>query len=188
MENMMALPTPEEAAAALAEADTSRARLAGGLTLPSFFYSSLGVTVAVQIAAGAGEVALDTVLTRSLAIAGAALFGLTAGLQLVRFRQLNGVRIGGLTSRVVLGTGWAAGVSYGLALTVACWAALAGRWWLVAVCAGAGGLGYALSGRRWVRRYRGDPASHARAESAGWLVAGSALALAAMALLVLVGR
>ena len=70
----------------------------------------------------------------------------------------------------MLGTGWPAAVSYALALGAAFWAALAGLWWLVAVCACAGGLGYALSGRRWLRLYRGDPAAYARGESAGWLV------------------
>ena len=68
----MELPTPEDAAAALAGAETSRAQLAGGLGLPSFFYSSIGVAVAVQIAAAAVEVAFDTGRTRLLAIAGAA--------------------------------------------------------------------------------------------------------------------
>ncbi|MGH3381991.1 MAG: hypothetical protein ACRDP6_45415 [Actinoallomurus sp.] len=187
MENMM-VPTPEDAAAALAEAETSRAQLAGGLGLPSFFYSSIGVTVAIQIAAAAVEVAFDTGWSRLLSIAGAAIFALTAGIQLFRFRRLNGVRIGGLTSRVVLGTGRAAATSYALALGAAFWAALAGLWWLVAVCACAGGLAYTLSGRRWLHLYRGDPATHARAESAGWLVVISALALAALALLVLVGH
>jgi hypothetical protein len=188
MENMMAVPTPEDAAAALAGAETSRAQLAGGLRLPSRFYSSIGAAVAVQIATAAGEVALDTGRTRLLAIAGAAVFGLAAGVQLVRFRRLNGVRIAGLTSRVVLGTGWSAATSYAVALCAASWAAVAGLWWLVAVCAAAGGLAYALSGRRWVRRYRGDPATHARAESAGWLAVVAALALAALTLLALVGR
>jgi hypothetical protein len=188
MENMMELPTPEDAAAVLAEAETSRAHVAGGLRLPSFFYSSIGVSVAVQIATAAVEVAFDTGWTRVLAIAGAAVFALTAVVQLFRFRRLNGVRIGGLTSRVVLGTGWPAVVSYALALSAAFWAALGGLWWLVAVCAFAGGLAYTLSGRRWMRLYRGDPAAHARAESAGWLVVVSALVLAALTLLVLVGR
>jgi len=184
----MELPTPEDAAAALAGAETSRAQLAGGLGLPSFFYSSIGVAVAVQIAAAAVEVAFDTGRTRLLAIAGAAVFALTAGIQLVRFRRLNGVRIGGFTSRVVLGTGRVAATSYALALGAAFWAGLTGLWWLVAACACAGGLAYTLSGRRWWRLYRGDPATHARAESAGWLVVISALALAALTLLVLVGR
>jgi hypothetical protein len=63
--------------------------------------------------------------------------------------------------------------------------ARAGLWWLVAVCACAGGLAYGLSGRRWLRLYRGDPATRARAESAGWLVVISALALAGLALLLI---
>ncbi len=78
----MGLPTPEDAAAALAAAETSRAQLAGGLRLPSFFYSSIGVAVAIQIATAAVEVAFDTGWTRLLAIAGVALFALTAGIQL----------------------------------------------------------------------------------------------------------
>lgn len=93
--------------------------------------------------------------------------------------------VGGLASRVVLGSALAAGTSYGLALGAAFWAAFAGRCWLVAVCARAGGLGYALSGRRCLRLYRGDPATHARAESVGWLVVVSALALAGLALLLI---
>ncbi len=186
----MGLPTPDDAAAALAEAETSRAKLAGGLGLPSFFYSSIGVAVAIQIAAAAVEFAFEvrvvdayTGWTRLLSIAGAAIFALTAGIQLFRFRRLNGVWIGGLASRVVLGSALAASTSYALALGAAFWAALAGLWWLVAVCACAGGLAYTLSGRRWLRLYRGDPATHARAESAGWLVVISALALAGLALL-----
>ncbi len=184
----MAMPTPDDAAAALAQAGTSRTQLAGGLGLPSCFHSSIGVTVALQIAAAAVEVAFDTGWTRLLALAAAALFAATAGLQLSRFRRLNGVRIGGLTSRVALGTGWEAASSYAVALGGAFWAALSGRWWLVALCAGAGGLAYAYSGQRWLRRYRRAPAAHAQAESAWWLVVLSALALVALALLALVGR
>jgi hypothetical protein len=185
MENMMGLPTPEDAAAALAAAEISRAQLAGSLELPSFFYSSIGAAVAIQIAAAAVEFAFDTGWTRLLAIAGVAIFALTAGIQLSRFRRLNGVWIGGLASRVVLGTGLASSASYALALAAAFWAAFAGLWWLVAVCACAGGLAYGLSGRRWLRLYRGDPATHARGEAAGWLVVISALALAGLALLVI---
>jgi hypothetical protein len=188
MENMGSSPTPEDAAAALAEAEGSRAQLAGGLGLPPFFYSSIGVTVAVQIATAAVEVAFDTGWTRLLAIGGAALFALAASVQLSRFRRLNGVRIEGLTSRVVLGTGPVTAISYALALGAAFWAALTGLWWLVVVCACTGGLAYTLNGRRWLRLYRGDPATHARAESAGWLAVIAALALAALTLMVLVGR
>lgn len=39
--------------------------------------------------------------------------------------------------------------------------------------------------RRWLRLYRGDPATHARGEAAGWLVVISALGLAGLALLVI---
>ncbi len=49
--------------------------------------------------------------------------------------------IGGLASRVVLGTGLAASTSYALALGAAFWAALAGLWWLWRL-RGAGGLAY----------------------------------------------
>lgn len=183
----MGLPTPEDAAAALAAAETSRARLADGLALPPYFHSSIGAAVAVQIGTAGVEVARDTGWSRVLALAGAGVFVATAGIQLLRFRRLNGVRIGGFTSQVVLGTGWLASTSYALGLGGAMWAALAGQWWLVALCAGAGGLAYTLSGRRWLRLYRGDPATHAPGESALWLVAVSALALAGLVLLV-VGR
>lgn len=184
MENMTDPPTPRDAAAALAEAETSRAQFADGLALPSFFYSSIGVTVAVQIATAAVEVGFDTGWTRLLAIAGAAVFALMAGIQLARFRRLNGVWLGGLTSRVLLATGRAAGASYALALGIAFWAAHVRLWWLAALGACAGGLAYTLSGRRWLRLYMGDPAAHARAEAAGWLVAVSALAVAALTLMV----
>lgn len=182
---MEGFPTPEDASAALAEAETSRAQLAGGLGLPSYFYSSIGVAVALQIATAGGGLASDTVWAPLLLIAGVAVFAMIAGIQLARFRRLNGVWIGGLASRVVLGTGLVASTSYVLALGAALWAAFAGLWWLVALCSCAGGLAYAVSGRRWWRLYRADPATHARAESAGWLMVISALAVAGLALLVI---
>jgi len=43
------------------------------------------------------------------------------------------------------------------------------RWWLVALWSAAGGAGYALGGRRWLRTYRAEPAAHGRGESAAWL-------------------
>src|SRR5690242_21868232 len=89
--------------------------------------------------------------------------------QLARFRRLNGVRLGGFVSRVVLGSATGASVSYPLALGAAIWAAYGGRWWLVALWSSVGGAAYALSGRWWMRAYRGDPAVHARGESLAWL-------------------
>jgi hypothetical protein len=72
-----------------------------------------------------------------------------------------------------------------LALGGSIWGAFNGVGWLVALCAVAGGAAYALSGRRWWRRYQGDPASHSRGESAGWIAILSAVAIAGLVLLVL---
>ena len=47
----------------------------------------------------------------------------------------------------------------------AIWAAFEEQWWLVGLCAIAGGVGYALCGARWVRSYRGDPAAHSKGQS-----------------------
>jgi len=49
----------------------------------------------------------------------------------------------------------------------------------------AGGAAYALSGRRWWRRYQGDPVSHGRGESAAWVAVFGVLAVAGLVLLVL---
>ncbi len=66
---------------------------------------------------------------------------------------------------MVLGTDAAASTVYFLALGAAIWAAFEARWWLVILCAIAGGLGYTLGGVRWMRSYRGDLA--ARRPTAG---------------------
>jgi hypothetical protein len=105
--------------------------------------------------------------------------------QLARFRRLNGVWLGGFASRVVLGTGPAASLSYVIALGAAIWAAYDARWWLVALWAIAGGAAYALSGRRWMDAYRARPAVHWRGESAAWLALLGVAAFAGLALLLL---
>jgi hypothetical protein len=117
--------------------------------------------------------------------AGLATFVAVAGVQLARFRRLNGVWLGGFASRVVLGTGTAASVSYVVALGAAIWVAYDARWWLVAVCSIAGGAAYALSGRRWLRGYRVQPAVHGRGESAAWLALLTVAAIAGLALLMI---
>ena len=196
MENSEPLPAPEDAAAALIEAEASRTHLAGTLALPSFFYAAIGAAVALQIATAAfggdllggqrlGVIADDRGWALAILLGGVALFVLVAAIQLVRFRQLNGVWLGGLASRVVLGTAPAASISYAFALGASIWGAFNGVRWLVAVCAVAGGAAYALSGRRWWRRYQGDPASHSRGESAGWIAILGVLAVAGVVLLVL---
>ncbi|MEP7161072.1 MAG: hypothetical protein ABI746_08200 [Dermatophilaceae bacterium] len=184
MENNVGFPTPDEAAAAIAQAKASRADLAGRLVLPRVFYSSIGAAVTLQIASAAVGLSEDSSRTPMLLVAGLAVFAVTAGVQLMRFRRLNGVWIAGLASRLVLGTGTAASTSYALALAASIWAGFAEMWWLVVLCSSAGGLAYALSGRQWLRRYHGDPARHARAESAAWLAVMIVLALAGLVLLV----
>ncbi len=113
-------------------------------------------------------------------------FVLVAVVQLVRFRRLNGVWVGGLASRVVFGSDAAASTAHFLAMGAAIWAAFEERWWLVGLCAIAGGVGYALCGVRWMRSYRGDPAAHSRGESVLLLVA-LVVPLFAGAVLLLVG-
>jgi hypothetical protein len=182
MESRRSRPTAAEAAASLRAAEAARAALAGTITTPRWFFAWLGAAVAVQIgttAAGLGESA------PGLLAAGLAVFGVVAGVQLLRFRRANGVWLGGFASRVVLGTATAASVAYAVALAAAIWAAYGERWWLVALWSAAGGAAYALSGSRWMRAYRGDPAAHARGESLAWLALLSAAALGGLALLVL---
>jgi hypothetical protein len=185
MANSKPPPTPEDAAAALVEAEASRTHLAGTLVLPSFFYAAIGAAIAVQIATTAFTIADDRVWALAIRPGGVALFVLVAAIQLVRFRQLNGVRLGGLASRVVLGTATAASISYAFAIGGSAWAGFNRMWWLAAVCAVAGGAAYALSGLRWWRRYQGDPASHSRGESAGLIATLGAVAVVGLVLLVL---
>jgi len=181
MESSGEHPTAAEAAVALTEAEASRTSLAHAITTPSWCFTSLGAAVAVQIgltALGFGEGALWPV------VAGLAVFATVAGVQLVRFRRRNGVWLGGFASRVVLGTATPASVAYAIALAAAIWAATDARWWLVALWSAAGGAGYALGGRRWLRTYRAEPAVHGRGESAAWLALFAVAAVGGAALLV----
>lgn len=166
MENVR--PTPAEAAVALDEAESARARLAGGLVLPSAFLTSIGVAIAVQIASAATGISSQDSRGVLLAGAGLAVFALTAVVQLERFRRCNGVWLAGLASHVVLGTAAVGSGVYAAAFSGAVWSAFAGAWWLVATSSVAGGVGYGLCGRRWVSTYRSDPGTHGRPESTAW--------------------
>src|SRR3954447_9806890 len=187
MESTPRRPTAEEASAALLEAEATRAALADHIATPSWFFVSMGVAIAAQIATvavGLGDKpALDAGELGSpwLVAAGLAVFAAVAGVQVARFRRLNGVWLGGFASRVVLGTATAASVSYPVALGAAIWAAYGERWWLVALWSLVGGAAYALSGLRWMHTYRGDPAAHARGESLAWLALVRAAAQRLMA-------
>lgn len=183
METSGSRPTPEEAAAALLDAGAARDHLANRVTLPSWFHTSIGLAVVVQTATLAVGVAAQSSAGIGLAVAGLVPFALVAAVQLVRFRRLNGVWVGGLASRVVFGSDAAASTVYLLAMGAAIWAAFEARWWLVGLCAIAGGLGYALRGVRWMRSYRDDPAAHSRGESVLLLAALAVPALAGAVLL-----
>ena len=178
---MESTPDASESALALADAERSRDRLAGALAIPSWFATSLGAAIALQIAAAAVGLGDDRPV---LVLAGVVPFLGVAAVQLLRFRRRNGVSLGGLASRVVFGTAAAAAVSYPVALGLALWAAYAERWALVAACAIAGGAAYGLSGRRWIRRYRAQPAANALGESAVVLALLGGAALVGIALLV----
>ncbi|GAA1146809.1 MULTISPECIES: hypothetical protein [Microbacterium] len=182
MESKSDDPTPEQALGQLADAEASRTALANRLVLPPFLLLALGSAIAVQIASTA---VVWTSRGYWFTIAGALLYVAVALLQLRRFRRVNGVTVGGFASRVVGGTATEATMSYLLALAGAMWAGFAGVWWLVPVCALAGGVGFALSGARWVRMYRADPAEHARGESVAFLLVLGVLAACGIALLFL---
>ena len=182
MESTSEHPTPADASAALADAEASCSALANSIATPSWLFTSLGVAIAVQIATAAVGLALGAPW---LLVAGVALFLAVAGAQLLRFRQLSGVWLGGFVSRVVLGTGTLASASYVVAFGAAIWAAYGGWWWLVALCSILGGAAYALSGRRWMRSYRAQPAVHGRGEPALWLALLTIAAIAGLVLLVL---
>jgi len=171
-----------EASAALDEAEASRAALAGRIATPPWFFTSMGAAIAVQIGTTAAAASDVTVW---LLVAGVTVLAAVAGIQLARFRRLNGVWLGGFASRVVFGTGTVASVSYAAALGGAIWAAYGSRWGLVGLFSLAGGGAYALSGRRWLRTYRSEPADHARGESVAWLAALGVMAAAGLALLLI---
>jgi hypothetical protein len=185
MENITGSPTADEASAALDEAEASRARLAGRIALPSWFYTSLGVAIAAQIATTAIGLGGNGLWGLAALMAGLVLFFVVAGVQLARFRRRNGVWLAGFASRVVLGTGYVTSATYALALGIAIWAALDELWALTILSAIAGGAAYALGGRRWVRAYRREPATYGPGESAAWLAVLGLLALAGLALLVI---
>lgn len=182
MESTPERPTAAEASAALTDAEASRARLAHSIITPAWFFASLGAVIAVQIAATAIGLGDDNPWALA---AGLMTFAAAAAVQLVRFRRLNGVWLGGFASRVVLGTGTAASTSYAVALGMAIWAAFESQWWLMTLCSLAGGAAYALSGRRWLGAYRARPAAHGRGESVAWLALVTVAAIAGLVLLVL---
>jgi hypothetical protein len=180
---MESIPSPDEAASLLNDAGRDRDRLAADLVLPAGYDVWLGAAVAIQLATVAFGVWAGSPAPLGILAAGVVLFVTVAAWQVWRFRRANGVLVAGFVSRAVLGNDLRASISYAAALAAAIGAGLHEVWWLVGVCAAAGGLLYVLSGRRWVRLYRGDPATHSRGESVLVLVVISLLAVVGLVLL-----
>jgi hypothetical protein len=176
--------SPEQAAAAIADAEAGRTSLVSEIVVPRLFFESIGAAVALQIGTTAAGLTAAGSWFGAVLVAGLVVFLAVSGYELARFRNLNGVWLGGLVSRVVGGTATAASVSYVAAFGGATWAALTDAWWLVPLFAVAGGAGYALSGRRWMRKYRSQPAGHSRGESAAFMTVVGVLAVGGLVLLV----
>jgi hypothetical protein len=187
MESNSVHQDPDDPRSVLAAAGQARQRLAGGLRLPAGLHPALAAAVAVQLGTAAYGAAAHSASGLAVAMGGAAAFFGVAVLVLRRFRRVNGVRVDGLASQVILGTGAAPTLAYVGAFGVATWAALGSRWWLVGAAAAAGGAGYALAVLRWWRAYRRDPARHAGGASPRALAALAALACLGLAALLAAG-
>jgi hypothetical protein len=179
--------SPEDLSQALAAAERASHRLAGGLQLPKWFYPSLAAAVAIQIGTAAYGIAAQSVPGLALALAGVAVFLGVAAAALHRFQQVNGVRVDGLTSQVVMGTGTLATGIYVCTLGAATWAAFEGQWWLVVAAGAACGAGYAVGARQWWRAYQQEPAVHAGGVSPRALAVLAVLACLALVVLLVNG-
>jgi hypothetical protein len=164
-------------------ADQVRERLTAGLTLPRGLHLALAVAVAAQIATAGFGIAEQSAAGLGVFLAGLAGLLVIAALSLHRFRLLNGVRVDGLASQIVLGTGTTSQLAYLSSLAAATWAAFESLWWLVAVVAVVGGAGYSLGARQWWRAYRNNPTGHASGASPQllvWLAVIACLGFAAL--------
>lgn len=187
MESSQAPRTPDDQRAALAAADQAQRQLTDGLRLPATFYPMVTAAVAVQLGTAAYGIAAQTTTGLAVVMAGVAVFLGVAALTLHRFRQSNGVRVDGLASQIVFAAGPVASTAYLGAFAAGLWAAFASVWWLVAVAAAVGGVGYALGIRHWWRAYRVDPAANARGTSPRQLALLALVACLGFAALMVVG-
>ena len=161
MESETAPQNSEGPLSELALADQARQRLADGLRLPTGSLPALAVAIAVQIGTAAYGISMQSTAGLAVALVGVAVFLGVAALMLHQFRTVNGVRVDGLASQIVLGSGTTASLVYLGTFAAATWAAFESRWWLVAAAATVGGVGYAIGALRWWHAYRHDPAAHA---------------------------
>ena len=176
---------PDDPGSVLAGADQSRQRLAAGLRLPTGLRPALATAVAVQVGTAAYGIANHAAAGLAVALAGVAVFLGVAALMLFRFRRINGVRVDALTSQIVLGEGPTSTIAYVASFGAALWAANDPRWWLVALAAVAGGVGYAFGVVRWWHAYQQDPAAHAGGISPRVLAALAVLACLGLVALLL---
>ena len=157
-----ALPQqPDDPSSVLAAADRARDRLADGLRLPKGLFPALAMAIAVQVGAAAYGIAAQTTAGLAVVLAGATVFLGVAALVLVQFRRINGVRLDGLASTIILGTGTTSTLVYMGTFAAATWAAFESRWWLVVTAAVVGGAAYSLSAFQWWRAYRINPVERA---------------------------
>lgn len=175
-------PRPE-----LALADQTRHRLSARLRLPTGLHPALAAAVALQIGTAAYGVASQTTTGLVVALAGAAVFLAVAGLTLYQFRRINGVRVDGLASQILLGTGTTSTLIYMCAFVTSTWAAFESHWWLVASAAAAGGVGYAFGALRWWHAYQDNPAAHAGGASPRMLAALAVIACLGLIALIVAG-
>lgn len=187
MESMSIPQGPEDPGLALTAASHASRRLAAGLRLPKGFHPALASAVAIQIGTAAYGIAAQSATGLAVALAGVVVFFGVAALALHQFRRVNGVRIDGLTSQVVMGTGTLATGIYVCTFGAATWAAFEAQWWLVVAAAAVGGAGYALGARQWWHAYRQDPAVHAGGVSPRMLGVLAALACLGLVVLLVTG-
>jgi hypothetical protein len=187
MESTPVPQTPGDPRSELAMADQARQRLAAGLRLPTGLHPVLAAAVAVQVGAAAYGIAAQTVAGLAVALAGVAVLMGVAALLLYQFRRINGVRVDGLSSQIVLGTGGISTLVYMVGFGAATWAAFESRWLLVATAAVAAGVGYAFGTLRWWHAYRHDPATHAPGASPRVLAALAVLACLGLVALLIAG-
>jgi hypothetical protein len=161
MESMPLPQHPDDPRSVLAAAARARDRLATGLRLPTGLFPALAVAIAVQVGAAAYGIAAQTTAGLSVVLAGAAVFLGVAALILVQFRRINGVRVDGLASAIILGTGTTSTLVYMGTFAAATWAAFESSWWLVVTAAVVGGTAYSLSAFLWWRAYRLNPVERA---------------------------
>jgi hypothetical protein len=187
MESNPTSPNPQDPSAVLEAADKARRRLAVRLRLPTGLRPALAAATAIQLGSAAYGIAAQTTEGLAVALAGVAVFLGVAVLTLHQFRRLNGVRVDGLASQIILGTGATSTLVYLGAFSAATWAAFESRWWLVAVAAVAGGLGYAWGVHRWWSVYRQNPAAHEGGASPRMLAALAVVACAGFVVLLVAG-